>query len=154
MPSTPPATKRSDTPRIVLFAAVAIGAIASFLANRWWDQYDRPHPVQPGDSEAGDCRLAGRSAYGYFVDHIGPFYSSPPPYDVKAWDSVESEIYSRISNAELKCICFEPPCTSVKGAMKDLRAVVAQINSAVRSGTHLSAGEGVSMTLDRVRQGL
>ena len=58
-----------------------------------------------------------------------------PPYDVNAWSSFRQDVESKISNAESECNCNSDSCSKVKSAMRDLRSLVSELDSAIRSGS-------------------
>jgi len=50
-----------------------------------------------------------------------------PPYDIAAWNDFRANVESQISEAE--------KCESVRGAMRDLRALVGECDTAIRNGS-------------------
>jgi len=58
-----------------------------------------------------------------------------PPYDLNAWSSFRQDVESKISNAESECNCSSESCGKVKSAMRDLRSLVSDLDSAIRSGS-------------------
>ena len=58
-----------------------------------------------------------------------------PPYDIGAWSSFRGDVDSKISAAESECSCAEESCRKARAAMGDLRSLVSELDSAIRSGT-------------------
>jgi hypothetical protein len=58
-----------------------------------------------------------------------------PPYDVNAWSSFRQDVESKISNAESECNCSSESCSKVKSAMRDLRNLVSDLDTSIRSGS-------------------
>lgn len=61
-----------------------------------------------------------------------------PPYDLNAWSSFRGNVESRISDAESACSCSAESCTKVREAMRDLRSLVADLDSTIRNGSEPS----------------
>jgi hypothetical protein len=66
---------------------------------------------------------------------IGRFVN--PPHDTMAWDSFRGNVESRIRNAESSCDCSTSSCDKAREAMRDLRAVVSDVDAALRSNSGL-----------------
>ncbi|HEY8182970.1 MAG TPA: hypothetical protein VII32_12065, partial [Thermoanaerobaculia bacterium] len=58
-----------------------------------------------------------------------------PPYDAAAWDDFRSRIEKQARQAQEKCLCGDAACNTAKGAMSDLRSLVNEMDSALRSGS-------------------
>jgi hypothetical protein len=58
-----------------------------------------------------------------------------PPYDLNAWSSFKQDVESKISSTESECSCSSESCTKVNAAMRDLRGLVSDLDSAIRSGS-------------------
>jgi hypothetical protein len=56
-----------------------------------------------------------------------------PPYDVDAWSTFRSGVESKISAAESACTGSESS-DKVKAAMTDLRALIGELDTAIRTG--------------------
>ena len=58
-----------------------------------------------------------------------------PPYDMAAWDDFRSRVETGARRAQEKCLCGDAACNSAKSAMSDLRGLVSEMDSALRSGS-------------------
>lgn len=63
---------------------------------------------------------------------IGKFVN--PPYDLDAWSSLSASVNSSIVATSTACGCAEESCTKVQSAMRDLKSLVSDMDSAIRSG--------------------
>ena len=85
------------------------------------------------DSRADDsCVGRATSASNRWGNGLGRFVN--PPYDIEAWSSFKSDVDQQISEAEGACSCEEESCIKARGAMSDLRSLVSDMDSSVRSG--------------------
>ena len=60
-----------------------------------------------------------------------------PPYDLDAWSSFRGRVDAKIDTANSACNCPAASCDAAKGAMRDLRALAGDLDSAIRSGGSL-----------------
>ncbi|HWW61178.1 MAG TPA: hypothetical protein VN181_07415 [Thermoanaerobaculia bacterium] len=79
------------------------------------------------------CVSAAQRASNAWGDGLGRFVN--PPYDVDAWSRFKSSVESKISSAESECGCPAESCHRVKTAMRDLRALVGDLDNSIRSGS-------------------
>lgn len=61
-----------------------------------------------------------------------------PPYNMEAWSSFRGRVESGINAAEADCNCQVESCEQTRGAMHDLRALVNDFDSAIRTGSDAS----------------
>jgi hypothetical protein len=61
-----------------------------------------------------------------------------PPYNMEAWSSFRGRVESGINAAEADCDCRIASCEQTRGAMRDLRALVNDFDSAIRTGSDAS----------------
>ncbi|HYC90826.1 MAG TPA: hypothetical protein VEO54_16535 [Thermoanaerobaculia bacterium] len=61
-----------------------------------------------------------------------------PPYDPGAWSTFRGNVESRINAAEADCDCRAESCTKAREAMRDLRALVSDLDSTIRTGSSAS----------------
>lgn len=60
-----------------------------------------------------------------------------PPHDLTAWASFRSNVDGQIDAANSACGCDASSCEMVRSSMRDLRGLVADFDSAIRSGSSL-----------------
>lgn len=58
-----------------------------------------------------------------------------PPYDLNAWSTFHDSVESKISAAESECSCSGASCEKAHAAMRDLRSLLSDLDSAIRGGT-------------------
>lgn len=58
-----------------------------------------------------------------------------PPYDLTAWGNFRSDVDARITSAEQACACAAESCNKTREAMRDLRALVSDLDTAIRNGS-------------------
>jgi hypothetical protein len=85
-------------------------------------------PARADDSCVGAARAASE-AWG---SGIRQFVN--PPYDTGAWSSFRSGIDSKIAAAESSCSGSTESCAKGQSAMRDLRSLVSDLDTAIRSG--------------------
>jgi hypothetical protein len=57
-----------------------------------------------------------------------------PPYDLNAWSAFSASVNSSITASETACGCAQESCAKVQSAMKDLKSLVNDMDSSIRSG--------------------
>ena len=85
-----------------------------------------------------------------------------PPYDMAAWDEFRSRTSDAISAAERKCSCSAESCTTARSAMSELRSLVNEMDSSIRTSGPPPSGivqrqeqidNAITAARDLVRQG-
>lgn len=114
-----------------------IWAIILTIAWFAWDWYKKqPHTdaaASAGTSAARACTSDASLAADAWGSGVGKFAN--PPYDTAAWDEFRNRIETQARRAEEKCLCAEPGCSTAKGAMSDLRNLLAEMDQSLRSGS-------------------
>jgi hypothetical protein len=83
----------------------------------------------PGDNS---CLATADRAAQAWGSGIGKYAN--PPYDVDAWSNFKSDVESKISAAETACSASTESCAKARDAMHDLRSLVSDLDTAIRSG--------------------
>jgi len=85
-------------------------------------------------SSGGDssCVRTAQQASERWGSGLGRFVN--PPYDTGAWSSFKSDVESKIGEAESQCGCALESCQKVRVAMTELRTLVSEMDSSIRSG--------------------
>ncbi|SRR5581483_1780471 len=118
---------------------------------------------KPGDTAApatqpgfvsNSCIGAANSASQAWGSGIGRFTN--PPYDVDAWSIFRSDIDSKIANAQGQCACVSESCRKIQSALQDLRGLVSDLDSSIRSGSAppgdiVQRQEAIDRQLDEAR---
>jgi hypothetical protein len=98
----------------------------------WWKEHHQTAATSGGSSPAADCASAAAAAGDTWGSGVGRFAN--PPYDTGAWEEFRSRVETQARRAEEKCLCAENSCTTAKNAMRDLRSLVAEMDSSLRGG--------------------
>ena len=86
-----------------------------------------------GASASQSCASAAAAAADTWGSGVGRFAN--PPYDTSAWDDFRSRVEDQARRAQEKCLCGDTACTTAKNAMSDLRSLVAEMDTSLRSGS-------------------
>lgn len=84
-------------------------------------------------SAGGSCIGDAEAASEKWGSGIGRFAN--PPYDVEAWSSFRAGVETKIAAAEEECSCAAESCVTVRGAMRDLRGLISDLDSSIRNGS-------------------
>ena len=90
-----------------------------------------------GSSGASSCVASAERASAEFGGGLGRFVN--PPYDVEAWSSFRTTVDSRLNVADEACGCANESCEKVRGALRDLRGLISELDNSIRGGTHIEA---------------
>lgn len=85
-----------------------------------------------GGSADRPCVAQAERASDAWGSGIGRFAN--PPYDIDAWSSFKSDVDRKITGAESACSDSSESSLKVRDAMHDLRALVNDCDSSIRSG--------------------
>jgi hypothetical protein len=101
-----------------------------------WTHYGQRHTdvaATAGATAAQSCASAAGAAADTWGSGVGRFAN--PPYDTSAWDDFRSRVEEQARRAQEKCLCADTACTTAKNAMSDLRSLVAEMDTSLRSGS-------------------
>jgi hypothetical protein len=101
----------------------------------WIQKQKGPAPASSQSNSDGSCVNFAERASETWGGGIGRFVN--PPYDTMAWDSFRGNVESRIRSAESACDCSTSSCDRARDAMRDLRAVVNDVDEAMRSNSSM-----------------
>ena len=90
-----------------------------------------------GGSGGSSCVASAERASAAWGGGLGKFVN--PPYDVEAWSNFRTEVDSRINVADEACGCPDESCEKVRGALRDLRGLISELDTSIRGGTHIEA---------------
>lgn len=150
--------------KTLLKLAIAIAVVVLIWKKGipWWNAQHASQASATTSTapENDDCVSAAEAASDAWGSGIGRFAN--PPYDLAAWGDFRSQIEQQARRAEEKCLCADPSCTTVKDAMSDLRTLVQQMDTSLRSGTpppddlvqrQQAIDDAINTAHDLVRQG-
>jgi hypothetical protein len=86
-------------------------------------------PSGEGDS----CTAAATQASENWGRGLRQFVN--PPYDSSAWASFRGGVDSDIRTAERACACMEPSCKKTQAALRTLKDLVSEMDTAIRNGS-------------------
>jgi hypothetical protein len=86
-------------------------------------------PSAPGN----DCLKRAEAASEVWGRSLGRFAN--PPYDISAWSSFRGQVDEKIEAAMSDCNCSGESCQKATAAMRDLRSLVSEMDSAIRGGS-------------------
>jgi len=114
-----------------LLILIVIVAVAWFAWNHLHPKTDTV--ATAGASASQSCVSAASAAADTWGSGVGRFAN--PPYDTTAWDDFRSRVETQARRAEENCLCGDAACTKAKNAMHDLRSLVAEMDTSLRSGS-------------------
>lgn len=108
--------------------------------------------VAAGEGEDAECVVAARQAAEVFSEEMRSF--SRPPIDLDAWDRSYLRIENRIANADDKCSCPRPACSTAQGALGRLRELGDDFSSAARGdgAPPINGASAISRVYDTLDQ--
>jgi len=105
-----------------------------FAAWKWWERHHSTSTATSASSSpAQECAAAAAAAGETWGSGVGRFAN--PPYDTAAWDEFRTRVDQQARRAQEKCLCGDNACNTAKSAMSDLRGLVSEMDSALRSGS-------------------
>lgn len=114
-----------------LVILILVAAVAWYV---WKHQLaHRDTVATAGATAAQSCTSAASAAGDTWGSGVGRFAN--PPYDLNGWDDFRSRVEQQARRAQEKCLCAESACTTAKSAMSDLRSLIAEMDTALRSGS-------------------
>jgi len=115
------------------FLQILVVIVLAFVIFKWWKNHQNAPAPAAGASPAQECAAAAAAAGETWGSGVGRFAN--PPYDTAAWDEFRSRVETQARQAQEKCLCGDAACNTAKGAMSDLRSLVNEMDSALRSGS-------------------
>jgi hypothetical protein len=115
------------------FIQILVVVVLAFVIFKWWKNHQSAPTAAAGASPAQECAAAAAAAGDTWGSGVGRFAN--PPYDAAAWDDFRSRVEREARQAQEKCLCGDAACNTAKGAMSDLRSLVNEMDSALRSGS-------------------
>ncbi len=96
-----------------------------------WVRHQTGSSSSATSSADDSCAGAARRASDAWGNGVHQFVN--PPYDVGAWSGFRSGVESKISAAESSCHCSAESCTKGQNAMRELRSLLSDLDSAIRT---------------------
>ena len=122
-----------DVGRIVKIVVVIAVIFAIWKYGVPWIQRQGSVGTSKTASSDNSCISSAQRASEKWGSGLGQFVN--PPYDLDAWSTFRGNVESSISAAESDCGCAAESCTKAREAMRDLRSLVADLDSTLRNGS-------------------
>lgn len=120
--------------RIIVVIAIAYVAWKYVLP---WVKQQGDRGAETTAASAGDsCVQSAENAAETWGSGLRQFVN--PPYDLNAWSSFRGNVESEINAADADCDCAAESCGKARAAMRDLRSLVSDLDSTIRSGSDAS----------------
>jgi hypothetical protein len=118
---------------VKLAIAVAVVILIWKKGIPWWNERQASSAATVSSAPGDACVAAAAAADDTWGSGVGHFAN--PPYDLAGWDEFRSRVEVQARRAEEKCLCADSSCTTAKRAMSDLRSLVNEMDSSLRSGS-------------------
>ena len=118
--------------RVVKIVVVIAVLYAAWKYGLPWLQRQQSGGSSTQTAQSG-CPAAAARASEAWGSGLHSFVN--PPYDLAAWSSFRDGVESKISSAESECSCGSASCDKAKAAMRDLRSLSSDLDSAIRNGS-------------------
>src|SRR5438093_9510287 len=79
------------------------------------------------------CASAAAAASEAWGSGVGRFAN--PNVDMSAWDEFRSRVDQQARRAQERCLCGDSACNRARGALADLRGLISELDSSLRSGS-------------------
>ena len=123
--------------RIVkLLLVVAVAIVVWKYVVPWVKQQGSGPAATTAASGSGSCVQSAQRTSETWGSGLRQFVN--PPYDLNAWATFRGKVDSSINAAEADCDCAGEACEKARGAMRDLRALVSDLDSTIRNGSDAS----------------
>ena len=118
---------------IKLAVVVAVLFFAWKYALPWIQRQSGSSPRSNATASQSSCTGSAARASEAWGSGLHGFVN--PPYDLAAWSTFRSDVESKIAAADSECACSSESCSKAHSAMRDLRALVSDLDTAVRNGS-------------------
>jgi hypothetical protein len=122
-----------DANRLIKWVVIiALAAVAWKYAIPWAKQQMSGH-ASSATSTDNSCTAAAQRASEAWGSGLHRFAN--PPYDIGAWSSFRGDVEGKIASAESECRGSSQSCEAARTAMRDLRNLVGDLDTAIRNGS-------------------
>jgi hypothetical protein len=98
-----------------------------------WAKKQVNRPTASSASTDSSCVTAARQASEAWGSGLHRFVN--PPYDLGAWSSFRGGVETKIAAAESECSASSQSCDAARGAMSDLKSLIAELDTAITKGS-------------------
>ena len=103
------------------------------MAMPWIQKKSAPAAAQSGQAADTPCVRAAAEASERWGSGLSRFASTTS--ETTEWQTFRGMAEGRIGSAESACGCDTPSCAKARDALRDLRGIVSDMDSALRSGS-------------------
>src|ERR1051326_7692299 len=118
---------------IKLIIVIAILYFVWKVGLPWLQRQQSGRTATTSASAQSGCPAAAARASETWGSGLHQFVN--PPYDISAWSSFHDSVESKISAAEGECSCSDQSCDKARAAMRDLRSLLSDLDTAIRNGS-------------------
>ncbi len=99
----------------------------------WWKERHSASTSTTAESPGVACASAAAAASETWGSGVGRFAN--PNVDMSAWGEFRSRVDQQARRAQERCLCGDSACNTAKNALADLRGLVSEMDSSLRSGS-------------------
>ena len=118
--------------KLIKWAVLLALLFLAYKAVLPWLRHQDTSSAAKTNAAVSSCPAAAERASAAWGDQLGRFVN--PPYDLEAWNNLRQDVDARIQNAEKECDCRSESCVKAGEAMRDLRSLLGDLDSAIRTG--------------------
>ena len=146
-----------DLSRLLKWIVLVVLALIAwkYLAPWVTKQMHRTSAASTSGATGTSCVNAAQQASEKWGSGIGRFAN--PPYDIQAWSSFTEGVKLSIATAESACGDSTESCVKARSSMADLRTLVSDLDSAIRTGSAppgdvVQRQESIDTRIDEARE--
>lgn len=122
-----------DTNRLLKWVVIIVlAAVAWTYAIPWAKRQIRTSSTTAVPAE-NSCVAEAQRASEAWGSGLHSFVN--PPYDLGAWSSFRGDVEKKIAAAESECRASSQSCDAARGAMSDLKNLIAELDAAITNGS-------------------
>ncbi|HEX7677847.1 MAG TPA: hypothetical protein VF713_06970 [Thermoanaerobaculia bacterium] len=122
-----------DTNRLLKWVVIIVlAAVAWKYAIPWAKRQIRTSSTSAVPAE-DSCVAAAQRASEAWGSGLHSFVN--PPYDLGAWSSFRGDVEKKIAAAESECHASSQSSDAARGAMSDLKNLIAELDAAITNGS-------------------
>ena len=122
-----------DTSKLVKWVVILVlAAVAWKYALPWAKRQIRTSTTSAVSADSS-CVAAAQRASEAWGAGLHSFVN--PPYDLGAWSGFRGDVETKIAAAEAECRASSQSCDEARGAMRDLRSLVGELDASITNAS-------------------